>query len=195
MESTLVSYPSLPSLRDIRDIPPLPWWPLAPGWWLLGFALLMLALAAWHWRAPLALRMPIPGFILGSWRWAAVSALNDLRRRTRAGQDAKITAGELSEILRRIAMVRFGRAACASLTGNAWLDWLAAHDPNGFPWQDRGRVLLVAPYAPACHGGEGFLPALIDAAQAWVTAPDPRRRSRHFLRRQSSSSGREATDV
>jgi hypothetical protein len=156
-------------LRDIHDISAIPWWPLAPGWWLLALAMLLLTFAVWRWRAVLSLRIPIPGLTLGSWRWDAAGALRDLRRRARAGQDAKRTAGELSELLRRIAMARLGRPACAGLTGNDWLDWLETHDPKGFRWRERGRVLLDAPYAPAGHGEDPQILALIEAVEGWVT--------------------------
>jgi hypothetical protein len=104
--------------------------------------------------------------------------LRDLSRRARTGQDVKTLAGELSELLRRIAMARLGRPACAGLTGADWLDWLAAHDPNGFPWHERGRVLLVAPYAPP-GAGAADLQTLIEAAEGWVSAGDPKRGARH----------------
>ena len=169
--------PPLQALRDIRDIPPIPWWPPAPGWWLLALACGLLGYALWRWRAPLSLRVPIPGVTLGTWRWDAAKALRDLSRRARTGQDVKTLAGELSELLRRIAMARLGRPACAGLTGTDWLDWLAAHDPNGFPWHERGQMLLVAPYAPP-GAGAADLRALIEAAEGWVSAGDPKRGAR-----------------
>lgn len=163
---------ALGPLRDIRGIEGVPWWPLAGGWWMLLGALLVLGLLAWHWRT--VLRLPIPYLTLGSWRWDAAAALRDLRRRDRAGQDGKTTAAELSELLRRIAMARLGRGACAGLAGEDWLDWLSAQDPRGFPWRERGRILLDAPYAPPGRLGDRRLAELIEAAYAWVAAPQPR---------------------
>ena len=176
MDSLFTPLQPTQALRDIHDIAPIPWWPPAPGWWLLLLALALLLYAAWRWRVPLSLRLPIPGLTLGTWRWDAAAALRALERRARAGQDAKTTAGELSELLRRIAMARLGRAACAGLTGQAWLDWLSARDPNGFPWHERGRALLVIPYAPPGGNREDLL-ALIHAAEAWVSAREPRTRA------------------
>ena len=94
--------------------------------------------------------------------------------RKRAGtQDLKQTASELSELVRRIAMARLGRESCAGLTGESWLEWLAANDPKGFDWSDRGRVLLEAPYAPpGAQSHTQDLMALIDAAYEWVAAED-----------------------
>jgi hypothetical protein len=168
----------LQQLRDIHDISSVPWWPLAPGWWLLAIVMLLLAFAVWRWRAVLSLRVPMPGITFGTWRWGAAVALRDLGRRARAGQDAKTTAGELSALLRRIAMARLGRSACAGLAGSDWLDWLETHDPNGFHWRERGRVLLDAPYAPASRVGEGDLLALIEAVAGWVTTREPASRTK-----------------
>ncbi len=172
----------LQTLRDIRDIPAIPWWPPAPGWWLLLLALVALVYAVWRWRTPLSLRIPIPGITLGTWRWDAAAALRHLKRRAREGGDAKALAGELSELLRRIAMARLGRPACAGLTGQAWLDWLSTHDPNGFPWHERGRLLLVTPYAPPGAGGDDIR-TLIEAAEGWVSARELQSGRRRFRSR------------
>lgn len=168
--------PGLDQLRDIRGIDGVPWWPLAEGWWLLLGAALLLGFALYHWRTILRLRVPIPGVTLGTWRWDAAAALRDLRRRARSGQDVKTTVGELSELLRRIAMARLGRDACAGLTGEDWLAWLAANDPAGFHWKENGNLLKTAPYAPPGTGGGPELEAMIDAAYAWITAPDRKSR-------------------
>ncbi|WP_296811229.1 DUF4381 domain-containing protein, partial [Thiocapsa sp.] len=185
MDPILAPSPPVAMLRDIHDIPPIPWWPPAPGWWLLAIALTLLALFVWRSRARISLRIPIPGITLGTWRWEAAAALRDLKRRAVKGQDAKETLGELSELLRRIAMARLGRSACAGLVGTAWLDWLSAQDPNGFHWHERGRILIDAPYAPAgvLHSRVGAkdLLALIDAALAWVEVRDTPQGRRHGL--------------
>lgn len=172
MDPLLPIEPSLQALRDIRDLPPFPWWPPALGWWLLAAGLGALGLFIWRWRLTLSLSVPLPGITLGTWRWEAAQALRDLRRRLAHGDDPKALAGELSELMRRIAMARFGRPACAGLTGKEWLSWLAKHDPNGFAWEERGRVLIDAPYAPPAWIKTGQvaadLQALIAAAWGWV---------------------------
>jgi len=168
-------YPGAEQLRDIHGIQDVPWWPPAPGWWLLAGAILLLGVLAWRFRTALRLRIPpLPVFHLGSWRWDAARQLRALKARA-SSQDLKQTAGELSELVRRIAMARLGREACAGLTGESWLSWLAGNDPKGFDWSDRGRLLLEAPYAPP--GAQGFgqdILTLIDAAHEWVAAEDPR---------------------
>lgn len=168
--------PGVDQLRDIHGISGVPWWPPAIGWWLIVAAIVVLLVLAWRLRTALRLRIPpLPVFTVGSWRWDAARKLRDLRRRAPA-QDPKQTAGELSELLRRIAMARLGRPACAGLTGQAWLDWLAGNDPKGFDWTERGRLLLDAPYAPPGDPGRHEdLMTLIDAAYDWVAAEDPKK--------------------
>ena len=200
MATTIPSVPAqapaeiLSQLRDIRGLDPVSWWPPALGWWLLAGAVLLLLYLAWRYRASLRLRIPpIPVLRIGNWRWDAGRQLRDLRQRA-AAQDPKLTALELSELLRRVAMARLGREACAGLVGEAWLAWLAEWDPKGFDWRTRGRLLLDAPYAPpvtmaharamasapapasrprASDPGDWL--ALIDAAYQWVLVEDKRR--------------------
>ena len=169
-------YPGIDQLRDIHGIQGVPWWPPALGWWLIASVILILLFLVWRFRTAIRLRIPpLPVFTLGSWRWDAGRRLRDLRRRA-ASQDTKQTAGELSELLRRISMARLGREACAGLTGEEWLAWLAGNDPKGFDWTGEGGRLLDAPYAPPGRheGSEALLP-LIDAAHDWIAAEDPKR--------------------
>jgi hypothetical protein len=165
--------PVVVQLRDIHGIHGVPWWPPGPGWWILVISVAALIGLAWRFRRTLRLRIPpLPVLTVGSWRWDAARQVRELRRRA-AKQDFKQTAGELSELLRRIAMARLGREDCAGLTGDEWLEWLRGHDPNGFDWTQRGRVLLRAPYAPPAMAGQvGELLVLIDAAHEWVAAED-----------------------
>ncbi|CAK0744355.1 hypothetical protein CCP4SC76_1490007 [Gammaproteobacteria bacterium] len=103
-----------------------------------------------------------------NWRRDARRHLAALRQRARS-QPVQKTASELSELLRRVAMARLGRASCASLTGSAWLKWLENHDPQGFSWTRRGTALLDLPYAPPDQAGHlADLLVLIDATQHWI---------------------------
>ena len=156
-------------LRDIRGLDPVSWWPPAVGWWVLA-ALLLLALAAlvvaWAWRRHTRLRAQ---------QRDARRRLRTLRRQVGRGE-ALDPAGTFSGLLRRVAMLRYGRAACAGLSGEAWLEWLSAHDPNGFDWRIEGRMLLEAPYAPVDRPLDvPQLQRLIDAGLAWVEPVEARR--------------------
>ena len=156
-------------LRDIRDLDPVSAWPPGPGWWLLAVLLLLLLAAVrallrhWHW-SPRRLRFN------QRWQRDASRRLLDLQRRI-GDEDSRALADEFSALLRRIAVARHGRAACASLTGRAWLEWLSANDPDGYDWTRHRRLLVDLAYAPpddADHGAE--LLQLIRAAQAWTRA-------------------------
>jgi hypothetical protein len=127
-------------LRDIRGLDPVSWWPLATGWLLVaGIVLLLLFLS-------LLLIRHLHRYPPGSWRRDAQQQLRNLRHAIRT-EAPKVVAGELSELLRRISIARFGRSDCASLTGEEWLAWLAETDPNRVEWDARGAVLLRLPYS------------------------------------------------
>jgi hypothetical protein len=128
-------------LRDIHGLDPISWWPPATGLWvgllLAVLLLILLILLVRH----LVLYPP------GSWRSAARSAVRELQRK-RSQLSPKETVSQLSELLRRISMARFGREGLASLTGKEWLEWLQQSDSSGFPWSEKGAILINLPYAP-----------------------------------------------
>jgi len=172
-------------LRDIHVNMGHPWWPPAPGWWLLLGAVVLLGLLLWRYDPRWRLYVPLPVITLGTWRWEAAQGLRAIRRRLEQ-EPVKQAAVDLSELLRRIAMARHGRAACAGLNGADWLAWLTANDPRGFDWSRDAQMLLTAPYAqPAAPITQReAISRLLDAAMEWVAAPDPkppRRPGRRWL--------------
>jgi hypothetical protein len=165
------------ALRDIHGLDAIPWWPLAPGWWyiagLVGLLLLFFAIRDW-------LIYHTSWF---GWRGDARRQLRDLKKAL-STEDRQVVAGRLSELLRRIAMVRSGRQQAASLTGDAWLQWLAEHDNTGFDWERHGQVLLTAPYMPPMMTVERKdLARLIRAATRWIDASRPTRQEAGMLQR------------
>jgi hypothetical protein len=157
------------TLRDIHGLDGVPWWPPAPGWWyVLGaIALVPVLIAAGYW-------LTYHGPWLG-WRSDARRKLAALRRALPKGSPREV-AGELSELLRRIAMARSGRRTAAGLTGETWLNWLAEMDTSGFDWEERGQLLLKAPYMPPTIEVERReVAALIRAATRWIDATRPAR--------------------
>jgi hypothetical protein len=157
------------TLRDIHGLDGVPWWPPAPGWWyVLGaIALIPVLIAAGYW-------LTYHGPWLG-WRSDARRKLAALRRALPKGSPREV-AGELSELLRRIAMARSGRRTAAGLTGETWLNWLAEMDTSGFDWEERGQLLLKAPYMPPTIEVERReVAALIRAATRWIDATRPAR--------------------
>ncbi len=154
-------------LRDIRDIDPVSPWPPGPGWWLLALAVAIVVILVVRYRPYRFIRQNRSE---PDWRKSGTAELRALR--ARAGtEDAKQVASELSELMRRIAMARCGRDACAGLTGKAWLSWLRDHDPHRFDWPNKGALLADAPYAPTLSADAAtHLETLIDAAMHWSAA-------------------------
>jgi len=164
----------MPVLRDIHGLDAVPWWPIAPGWWLLTglLALLVLAAAGRYW---LLYHGPWIG-----WRGDARRQLRALKKSLPV-EDPHSIADRLSELLRRIAMAHKGRREAAGLTGDDWLQWLATQDNSGFDWEQRGQLLLTAPYMPpALAVARDELAALIVAARHWVDAAKPVKRPGKF---------------
>ncbi len=156
-------------LHDIHELDPVGIWPLATGWWLMlaGTALMILLfIGLRRWRPDWRRYLPRYG-----WSRDAARQLATLREQV-GHADVKSLSARLSELLRRIAIARCGRDHCAGLHGESWLAWLADHDPDGFDWSARGRLLLDLPYAPPGElGDQPELHNLIDAALAWTTQP------------------------
>jgi hypothetical protein len=116
--------------------PPPGWWPPAPGWWMLAGAGVLLALAA----VGLTLLLRTPS------RRQRRAALDGLRRLH--GADGAELASGLARLVRRYALARFGRAAVAQLSGDAWLAFVIAR--GGGAWAgEPGRELLRAAYGGA----------------------------------------------
>ncbi|MFP8878377.1 MAG: DUF4381 domain-containing protein [Myxococcota bacterium] len=153
----------LAGLRDIHLPETVSFWPLAPGWWLLLAALVGLtALALWlrHRRRE-------------SVRHAAVAELEGLHESYAREGDAVVLARQLSSLLRRVALVRFGHNRVAPLHGRAWAEFLEhAGRKAGFPTK-LATTLEQAVYAGPSQNHEP------DEVTAWISA------SRRWIRRVS----------
>ena len=97
--------PDLSQLHDFCQPPPASWMPQTIGWYVL-FTLL---LAGAVFSVVQAIR-----------RW-----LNNRYRRDALHEIELADAAQVSEILKRAAMVRWSRRKVASLTGKDWTDFLA----------------------------------------------------------------------
>lgn len=148
-------------LHDIEGLDPISQWPLGIAWWLvIAFAVALIAILAIYAYRKLAFKR--------SWKYDTFQQLANLERNL-SEQNSGETVKTLSEYIRRIAMHRFSRKECASLTGRDWLRWLTKHDPKRFVWDKKGLPLIEVPYAPS----DFTLPTeqiqeLIRAAKRWV---------------------------
>jgi hypothetical protein len=103
---------SLSNLVDIVLPAPAPWWPPAPGW-IWASAFLCALAAAWG---------------LATWlRWHR----NAYRREAVAELGAEdLTVAQLFGILKRVALVSFGRSEVARLSGLDWMEFLVDSCPD-----------------------------------------------------------------
>ncbi len=114
--------PALAALRDIHAAPAAPWWPPAPGWWLL--AALVLLLLFWLARAALkAIRRR-------RLRRSVLRELDALQNQWQQGGSARALASGLNVLLKRVALVRFGRPAVSKLSGEQWQAFLHDRSPG-----------------------------------------------------------------
>ena len=151
----------LDQLHDIEGLDPISWWPLAPGWWILiVIGLVILGLGGYQLVCRLLFKR--------SWKYDTLNKLDSLEK-TLNETTAQEVVLQLSEYLRRIALRRFPRADCAGLIGNHWLIWLSQHDPRQFNWEQKGSLLVEAPYAPMLAiESTDQIKEMIHAARNWV---------------------------
>jgi uncharacterized protein DUF4381 len=158
----------LAELRGIHLPAPIGFWPPAPGWWIAAGLLAAATLVAFV-------------VVRQRRRSVGVRALRELAAigRAPAAGDLQALGASLAELVRRVALVRFG-ARVASLHGASWEAFLREHAPEK-RWLrrktfagDAGHVLALAPYVPpgaACLTAEGVSidrDGLLAAARTWI---------------------------
>ncbi|MGC2166830.1 MAG: DUF4381 domain-containing protein [Gallionella sp.] len=153
--------PDLSQLRDIHLPAPVSWWPPAPGWWLLLMIVLLAISVSW--------------FVyrrrkLNAWRRTALDVLKQLRVHNQSDSaSAQRVVGELSILMRRVAISRFPREAAAKLSGDAWLKFLDQSRRNGTGFQSSaGELLVVAPYAQEMKISTAEINQLFELCEHWI---------------------------
>ncbi len=138
----------LNQLAEVPDPAPVSMVPQTAGWLVL--AGIVLAVAAWRgWRVWQHYRA-------NAYRRAALEALE------RAADDPVAVSG----ILKRAAMVAYGRRRVAGLSGQAWVTFLSETGAGEF-----GETALAS--AAYQRGSAAADPQLLAAARAWVTSHKP----------------------
>ncbi len=129
-------------LQDLRDVhlpDPISWWPPAWGWWglLLGILVGSLCLGAWW----VYRRRTQP-------RRVALSMLSQIEQRYQESQEDLLLLTQISELVRRFALVRFPRNQVAGLAGYSWLQFLDETGRTNQFTEGPGKVLMSGPYRP-----------------------------------------------
>lgn len=143
----------LANMADLALPEPISFWPPAAGVWIVGaMTVAMLAVASWRalqrYRADAYLRRAT----------AEIDAL---------GPDDTNAPEAVSAILKRAAIVAYGREEVAVLTGPGWAAFIAQTTPAGVQMTDLTTRLadLFAPNPAAASTGTS---ALVAQARAWL---------------------------
>jgi len=124
-------------LRPMQQPEIIGWWPLAPGWWVVIVAsLLLLVLAFWFGRRWLQNYRQNPR------RWALIE-LKSIQQSFQQHQDKRLLAQECNALLKRYALTLFPRTDVAHLNGANWVDFLQQQAPT-----EGLSVLHSGPYQP-----------------------------------------------
>ncbi len=155
----------LAGLRDLHLPAGIGAWPPAPGWWLMAALVVGLAVGSvlWFRHRRRSLRVH------------ALRELDGLVLRRTGDHDLQALATDIGELLRRVALARFGARRVAPLHGSSWQSFIEEHhrtrrraagnDP------DFAHALAAAPYAPASRFRDAIgleRSALVDAARTWI---------------------------
>lgn len=151
----------LEDLIDIQGLDNISIWPLAWGWWvIISLFTISVSIGIFYWLRRLRYRT--------SWQYKAFMRLQDIQLQVQK-HPAKIVLQNLSQELRKIAMLTTKREQCAGLIGVQWLQWLHDHDPSRFNWVTHGTLLVESQYMPqSIHADPEHLTQLVTAAKKWV---------------------------
>jgi hypothetical protein len=154
-------------IHDIHLPATVSWWPPAPGWWILGALLVILAVFV---ARRLARRPASPD----RERSRRMAAIHEHWRTflSTYGTDAGDVDGhgvrELSEFLRRVALSLHSRESVAGLSGEAWLAFLDQTTQGNDFRSGVGRLLLDAPYRPPGAIATSEWRSLLELCDRWV---------------------------
>jgi hypothetical protein len=148
----------LSQLRDIHLPDPITWWPPAIGWWIVTL-ILIVAIAGsiyWVWRRYQRL----------AYKREALKHMESVRARYLSHRDDAQLLSELSALLKRISITRYGREEIAGLTGSPWLEFLDRTGNTQEFTDGSGRALASERFNPAPKVDST---ELMNIAQQWIT--------------------------
>ncbi|MGD2007692.1 MAG: DUF4381 domain-containing protein [Cellvibrionales bacterium] len=138
----------LEQLAPLREPAPVSWWPLAPGWWVLGVAVLVLM----YW----ALRWLFQQRAQNRYRRQALRIID------RMIEDQHTSIEQLNKLLKSTALRGWPQNEVAGLHGNDWLIFLQESCPVAEPHWTRPLAGVYGPTPAAAS------PELLQSARVWI---------------------------
>ena len=143
----------LDKLRDVHLPLPLDWWAIAPGWYALGFMILVILIS---------LTYLVRRYFIQS--RPKRHALQLLTKYQKENANSQLSCALISELLKRVALAYYPRSEVAGLQGEAWLDFLN-RTGNGVDFNPVRTQLLERPYQPP-HPDD--LQKIYECARMWI---------------------------
>ena len=136
----------LSGLKDLHYPITPSWWPLAWGWYVILGAIVLLTLIIIYKRrgTPLAY------------------ANREMKKIQKSAPEKQLKA--LSQLMKRVAMARYGREAIAPLSEDSWQEFLLASAPKVL-MDEQAHLLAYAIYNPK---PETPNKKLFSATQKWI---------------------------
>lgn len=155
----------LAQLADIHLPQPVGMWPPAPGWWILGILLIVLAFLAARWYLRYSRLQKVCNHALAELD-QCYARLTDA---TGEGRDAAKLRyiNEVNTVLRRVALVHFPLTSSASLDGDAWVDFIRQKGESSAMTDEIAAALSYGRFQKHC---EVDVTALDNFGRRWITS-------------------------
>ena len=147
----------LANLKDIHLPNPVDLWPPAPGWWLLVLFSVSMITALVYW---LVIRWKKQAY-----QREALLALTAIETDFNHHGDTRQLVRDISGLLRRTCITRYGRRWASNITGEAWLSFLDEKGKTSEFSQGAGEVFQQQMYRPDCNVDEQ---QLIRISRDWL---------------------------
>jgi len=148
----------LDQLKDIHLPDAISAWPPAYGWWLATIIVIALTVMAIRWF--LSRRKK------GRYKVEANAQLALILDQYNENQDSLAALESINGLLKQTCMTRFGRNEVASLTGDAWLNFLDSAGGTDAFSKGPGRCLTATLYAP---NPIAPIEELVELTKKWIT--------------------------
>lgn len=148
-------------LRDIHLPEPISWWPPALGWWLIAGSILFIIVAVFLFRY-YQKKQALKKQVLAEFEIICTQYQQDKN-------DLSLLQS-ISTLLRRACISFYPRSEAASLTGDAWLDFLDSTGNEKNFHSEWGQAIATAPYLSENSHIDIDIEKLISLCDNWLKA-------------------------